>query len=334
MMLGRTSVAVSALGFGAASIGNLYRAVPDEQAAATVATAWEAGVRYFDTAPHYGLGLAERRLGEALAGYSRDEYVLSTKVGRLLVADPAGAERSDLAHGFDVPAASRRVWDFSADGVRRSITESLDRLGLDRVDVVLIHDPEESDDPRSALVDAYPALHELRAQGAIGAIGVGSKQIEILGRFVDETEIDVIMLAGRYTLLEQPALDDLLPSCHRRGVSVINVGVFNSGMLAADWPQDGARYEYRDAPPELLDRARGIAAACRRHGTSLPHAALVFAAAHPSVASVVVGAGKPAHIRRNAELFAAPPPPAQLWADLMADGLLRADAPIPNGAGR
>jgi D-threo-aldose 1-dehydrogenase len=275
MMLGRTSVAVSALGFGAASIGNLYRAVPDEQAAATVATAWEAGVRYFDTAPHYGLGLAERRLGEALAGYPRDEYVLSTKVGRLLVADPAGAGHSDLAHGFDVPAASRRVWDFSADGVRRSITESLDRLGLDRIDVVLIHDPEESDDPRTALVDAYPALHELRAQGAIGAIGVGSKQIEILGRFVDETEIDVIMLAGRYTLLEQPALDDLLPSCHRRGVSVINVGVFNSGMLAADWPEDGTstvtrRPNCSTGPGESPRPAAGTAPRCRTPHWSSP----------------------------------------------------------------
>jgi D-threo-aldose 1-dehydrogenase len=333
-MLGRSEVAVTALGFGAASIGNLYRAVSDEQAAATVAAAWDAGIRYFDTAPHYGVGLAERRLGEALAGHPRDEWVLSTKVGRLLVADPDGAHRSDLDNGFDVPASNRRVWDLSGEGVRRSIAESLERLGCDRVDVALIHDPEESDDPPAALTDAYPTLHELRAQGVIGAIGLGSKQTAILRRFVEETEIDVVMLAGRYTLLEQPALDDLLPSCHARGVSVLNVGVFNSGLLATDWPAPDARYEYGEASGELLGRARRIAAACRRYGCSLPQVALAFAAAHPSVAGVVVGAGKPEHIRRNAELFAAPLPPASLWAELVAEGLLRPDAPTPDGAAR
>jgi D-threo-aldose 1-dehydrogenase len=330
--LGKTDVVVTALGFGAASIGNLYRSVPDEQAARTVTAAWDAGIRYFDTAPHYGVGLSERRLGAILAGYPREEYVLSTKVGRLLVPDPDGEGRTDIDNGFDVPATSRRVWDFSADGVRRSIDESLERLGLDRVDVVLIHDPEESDDPEGALTKAYPALHELRAQGVVGAVGVGSKQVEILGRFVGETDIDVIMLAGRYTLLEQPALDELLPACARRGVSVLNVGVFNSGLLAADWPPDDAHYEYGETPGELLHRARQIATLCQRYGTPLPRAALAFAAAHPAIASVVVGAGRPSHIQRNAELFAAPLPPAQLWEDLFAGGLLRPDAPTPEGS--
>jgi D-threo-aldose 1-dehydrogenase len=195
--------------------------------------------------------------------------------------------------------------------------------------VVLIHDPEESDDAEGALTKAYPALHDLRAQGVIGAVGVGSKQSAILGRFVDETDIDVIMLAGRYTLLEQPALDDLLPACERRGVSVLNVGVFNSGLLAADWPPDDARYEYGDTPGELLRRARQIATVCQRYGTSLPRAALAFADAHPAVACVVVGAGRPAHIQRNAELYATPLPPAQLWEELFAGGLLRPDAPVP-----
>jgi D-threo-aldose 1-dehydrogenase len=331
-VLGRSAVEVTALGFGAASIGNLYRAVPDEQAAATVTAAWDAGIRYFDTAPHYGVGLSERRLGAVLRGYPRDSYVLSTKVGRLLVPDPSGAGRSDLDNGFDVPATTRRVWDFTADGVRRSIAESLERLGLDRVDVALIHDPEESDAPQAALTGAYPALRELRAQGVIGAVGVGSKQTAILGRFVEETDVDVIMLAGRYTLLAQPALDHLLPACQRRGVSVLNVGVFNSGLLAADWPADGAKYEYGDAPGELLDRARRIAEVCQRYGTSLPRAALAFGAAHPAVACVVVGAGRPAHIVRNAELFGTPPPPAQLWDELYERRLLRPDAPTPNGA--
>jgi len=330
-MLGKTGVVVTALGFGAAPIGNLYEAVPDEQAAQTVTAAWDAGIRYFDTAPHYGIGLSERRVGEVLRGYPRDEYVLSTKVGRLLVPDPGGESRSDLVNGFDVPATTKRVWDFSAAGVRRGIEESLGRLGLDRVDVVLIHDPEESDDPEGSLTGAYPALHELRAQGVIGAIGVGSKQSRILCRFVEETDIDVVMLAGRYTLLEQPALDDLLPACARRGVSVLNVGVFNSGLLAHDWPPDDAHYEYAGAPGDLVHRARQLATVCQRYGTSLPRAALAFAAAHPAVASVVVGAAQPGHIERNAALFAAPPPPAQLWTDLFASGVLRPDAPTPPG---
>ncbi len=169
--LGRGSVPVTALGFGAASLGNLYKEVSDGDAASTVDAAWQVGVRYFDTAPHYGLGLSERRLGAALRDRPRGEYTLSTKVGRALVDNPAGG--SDLDNGFAVPATLRRVWDFSADGVRRSLAESLDRLGLDRVDVVLMHDPEESDDPDAAVEQAYPALHELRAQGVVGAIGVG-----------------------------------------------------------------------------------------------------------------------------------------------------------------
>ena len=327
--LGHSGVAVTPLGYGAASLGNLYRAISDGEATASVDAAWDSGVRYFDTAPHYGLGLAERRLGTALRERPRAQYTLSTKVGRLLVPNPGGEHLRDLDNGFDVPAGSRRVWDLSADGVQRSLTGSLERLGLDRIDIVLIHDPEESDAPEDAFTSAYPTLHKLREQGVIGAIGVGSKQWQILHRFVTETEIDVIMLAGRYTLLEQPALDELLPDCEQRGVSVLNVGVFNSGLLAKDWPADDGRYDYGSAPAELLERARRIATLCRKYGTSLPHAALVFAAAHPSVASVVVGAGRAAHMLRNAELMAAPPPPAALWEELVAQGLLRPDAPVP-----
>ena len=327
--VGRTSVRVTELGFGAASIGNLYKVVPDEEAAAAVQAAWDRGVRYFDTAPHYGLGLAERRMGAVLATHPRDEFTLSTKVGRLIVSNPAGEGRRDLDNGFDVPATLRRQWDFSADGVRRSLDESLQRLGLDRIDIVLIHDPEESDQPEKALTEGYAALDELRSQGVVGAIGVGSKQVEILHRFVTETELDTIMLAGRYTLLEQPALDELLPACEKQGVSVLNVGVFNSGLLAKDRPEEGGKYEYGDAPAELVAKAGRIAAVCREHGTTLPHAALVFGGAHPAVASVVVGAGRAAHFERNAELAAAPPPPPELWRDLVAQGLLRPDAPVP-----
>jgi len=328
--LGRTAVAVTAFGFGTAPLGNLFEAISDESAAATVDAAWAAGVRYFDTAPHYGLGLAERRLGAALGDRPRADYVLSTKVGRVLVDNPDGAARSDLDNGFDVTAATRRVWDFSAEGVRRSLADSLERLGLDRVDVALIHDPEESGDPGSALVKAYPAVEELRAQGVVGAIGVGSKQRQVLTRFVTETDIDTVMVAGRYTLLEQPALDDLLPACEQRGVSVLNVGVFNSGLLAVDRPDATSPYEYGAVPPAVLDRARRIAAVCGRHGVSLPHAALAFAAAHPAVTSVVVGAAQPEHVTRNAELMAGAPPPADLWRELVTEGLLRADAPVPS----
>lgn len=330
--LGSSPVQVTPLGFGAASIGNLYRRVDDDQAAATVAAAWQAGIRYFDTAPHYGIGLSERRLGAALGGYPRAEYAISTKVGRLLEPNPAlgrnPTETTDLANGFDTPATHHRVWDFSADGVRRGIEASLLRLGLDRIDLVLLHDPDESPRPEQAIAEAYPALDALRRAGVIGAIGVGSKDVPILTRFATETDVDALMIAGRYTLLEQPALDELLPACQRRAISVLNVGVFNSGLLATEWPDETRPYEYGVAPAGVLRRAQAIATACREHGATLPQAAIAFAGAHPAVASVVVGAGRPDHVRSSAAWHAAPPP-AALWPRLKAQGLLRPDAPVP-----
>ena len=328
------TLAYGRLGLGCAQLGNLYRAIGDEEATATVEAAWRGGVRYFDTAPHYGLGLSERRLGAALRGLPRDRYVVSTKVGRLLVPIPPAAGTGGAGPGrdpdlFEVPATHRRVWDFSADGVRRSLADSLDRLGLHRVDLVLIHDPE--DHAEEALKSAYPALHELRAEGVVRAIGAGSKDPEILARFVAETDIDAVMVAGRYTLLEQPALDALLPLCARRSVTVLNAAVFNSGLLAEEHPHRGLPYEYQNAPDTLLERAAAIAALCDRHGTTLPAAALHFARAHPAIGTVVAGAQGPAQARRNAALAAAPPPPAALWTDLMDAGLLRRDAPTPAG---
>ena len=317
---------IGRLGLGCAQLGNLYSAISDEAAVATVEAAWDAGVRYFDTAPHYGLGLSERRLGVALRGRPRDAYTISTKVGRLLVPSPDTAGEQDSA-GFVVPAAFRREWDFSPDGVLRSLTASLDRLGLNRIDLVLIHDPE--DHTRAALDEAYPALHGLRAEGVVRAIGVGSTKAAILDRFVSDTDIDAVLVAGRYTLLEQPALDSLLPSCRRRGVAVLNGGVFNSGLLAVDEPHAGLPYEYGEAPDAIVSRARAIATVCARHGVSLPAAALAFAAAHPAVASVVIGAQTPEQARRNFALAAAPPPPAAMWAELIENGLLRPDAPVP-----
>ena len=326
--LGSSPVSVSRLGFGAASLGNLYRAIDDDQADDTVVAAWRVGVRYFDTAPHYGLGLSEERLGAALRAYPRAEYTLSTKVGRLLVP---GGEGSDLANGFDTPATHHRVWDFSADGVRRSLEASLTRLGLDHIDIVLMHDPDASDQPDRAVSEAYPALDELRRDKVIGAIGVGSKDVPTLLRFATETDVDALMIAGRYTLLEQPALDAVLPACSARGISVLNAGIFNSGLLATDWPDASRPYEYGAAPPEVVRRAQAIAACCRAHGVALPHAAIAFAGAHPAIASVVVGAGRPSHIEADGAWQAAPLPDG-LWRDLRERGLLRADAPVPGPA--
>jgi len=321
--LGRSGVRVTALGFGGAPIGNLYRAVEEETAAGAVSAAWRAGVRFFDTAPHYGLGLSEQRLGRALAARPRDDFVVSTKVGRVLVRTAGGGMDTE---GFEVPAGHRRVWDFSADGVRRSLAASLGRLGLARVDVALLHDPD--DHWREALEQAYPALHELRAAGTVGAIGAGMNQWRVLADLVRHTDVDVVLLAGRYTLLDQSALDVLLPLCERRGVSVIAAGVFNSGLLATAAPRQDATYDYAPGPPELIERARRIAAVCGRHGVSLPQAALAFPTGHPAVASVLVGMRSAAEVAANVDL-AATPVPAELWAELISDGLLRTDAPIP-----
>ncbi|MGH3646367.1 MAG: aldo/keto reductase [Micromonosporaceae bacterium] len=311
-------VTVSRLGLGAAQLGNLYRPVDDETAAGAVDAAWKAGIRYFDTAPHYGLGLSERRLGAALRGRPRADYAISTKVGRLLEPSPETADERD-AEGFDVPAAYRRRWDFSRDGVLRSLESSLERLGLDRVDIVYLHDPD--DHPEQALTEGYPALHELRSQGVVGAIGAGMNQWQLPARFVRETDIDVVMLAGRYTLLEQPAHAEFLPLCAERGVAVVAAGVFNSGLLAADRPAPGATYNYTAAPAALIARAEWLAGVCEPHGVTLPQAAIAYPLRHPAVRCVVVGARSPAQVRRNAELYAAGVPDA-LWEELTAEGLL------------
>ncbi|PZF94085.1 aldo/keto reductase [Micromonospora deserti] len=316
--LGGSRVQVTALGFGGAGIGNLFRAVDDETAGRAIDAAWQAGIRFFDTSPHYGLGLSERRLGAALTSHPRDDFTIATKVGRLLVPTPETAHRIDDAAGFDVPADHTRRWDFSADGVRRSLESSLTRLRLDRVDVVLIHDPDEH--WRQAVEEAYPALHDLRDQGVVGAVGVGMNQWQMLERFVTETDIDTVLLAGRYTLLDQSAAPSLLPRCLDRGVSVLAAGVFNSGVLATEEP--GRTYDYRPIPDALYARATRIAQVCRSHRVPLPQAAMAFTARHPAVASLVVGAQSADHVTRNVELAGAPVPDA-LWYDLAAEGLVQ-----------
>jgi len=308
---------LSELSLGCAQLGNLYRAISDEEAFDTVAAAWEQGIRYFDTAPHYGLGLSERRLGAALAEYPRDEYVLSTKVGRLLEPLPTSDARDD--DGYDVPATHRRVWDFSRDGVLRSLASSLERLGLDRIDVVYLHDPDDHWD--DALRHAYPALEELRAQGTVSSIGAGMNQTAMLAQFARETDMDTFMLAGRYTLLEQGALEELLPLCEARGIAVVAAGVFNSGLLARAEPSSRAHYDYGEAPRELVERARRIAEVCGEHGTTLPAAAIAYPLVHPAVVSVCVGARSREQIVRNAQLYRQSVP-AELWPALRSRALL------------
>ncbi|KAB1948753.1 aldo/keto reductase [Micromonospora sp. ALFpr18c] len=309
---------LTALGFGASQGGNLYRVTSDEDFAAAVDAAWDGGIRYFDTAPHYGLGLSERRLGAALRSRPRDEYVVSTKVGRLLVPSPETAHLRD-PDGFDVPAEHRRVWDFSRDGVRRSLEASLRRTGLDRIDVVYLHDPDEHWE--QAAYEAVPALVELREQGVIGAIGAGMNQSAMLARFVAETDVDVVMCAGRFTLLEQGALTDLLPAAQARRVGVVIAGVYNSGLLARDMPPSDAVYDYQQAPAEVIEHARRAAQVCRAYGVTLPEAALAFVRRHPAVVSTVVGMRDAAQVtetlrRTDADV------PDQLWTALYEVGLL------------
>jgi len=310
----RTGVRFTELSLGGAPLGNLYRAVSDEAAVATVETAWADGVRAFDTAPHYGLGLAERRLGQALAGRPREEYVVSTKVGRLLVDDPAGASRRD-DQGFDVPATRRRVWDFSRDGVRRSLEESLTRLGLDHVDVAYLHDPDQH--WREAVEQGHPALAELRDEGVVRAIGVGMNQTAMPARFVRETDLDLVMVAGRYTLLDRSAADGLLPLALERGVGVVVAAPFNSGLLATTSPGKGATYDYRPATSELVARARDLAAVTRAAGVPLPVAAIRFPLRHPAVVSVTVGCRSPREARA-AVVALSSSVPESLWVALDA----------------
>lgn len=306
---------------GTASIGNLYEPVTDEQAWSVLDAAWECGVRYFDTAPHYGLGLAERRLGAFLATKPRSRFLVSTKVGRLLVPDPEGAGRLDLANHYAVPADTRRIWDFTPGGLRRGLDESLTRLGLDSVDVLYLHDPEEYE-LRSALEHGLPALAALREEGVVSAIGVGSKSTEALVEAVRTGLLDLVMVAGRFTVLEQPALDELFPDCRRHGVGVVNAGVFNSGLLASPRPSTTDYYEYGPVPADVLAKARAIAEVCSEYGVDLPTAALTYSLREPLVRTVVAGAASPEHVRANRERLSSHVP-EELWTALRDKGLTR-----------
>jgi D-threo-aldose 1-dehydrogenase len=309
------------LGFGGANLGNLFTAMSDGEAHAVLEAAWKCGIRYFDTAPHYGLGLAERRLGAFLATKPRDEFVVSTKVGRRLAPSPETSDELDEEGGFVVPADRRRVWDPSADGVRRSLDESLERLGLDRVDVLFLHDPDEYDDMEGSVRTAVPALVGLRDEGLVRAVGIGSKSVAAHLAGVRAGDVDLLMVAGRYTLLEQPAAPELIPECRERGIGIVVAGAFNSGLLSTSTPGPGARYEYGAAPADVVAKAQRLAMVCGKHGVELPAAALQFPLREPVVRSVVLGATEPAHIEQNVRRIAEPIP-EQLWKQLVAEGLV------------
>ncbi len=309
------------LGLGTAPLGGLYSPISDDEAQRVIEAAWNHGLRFFDTAPLYGHGNAERRLGAVLAGRPRDSYVLATKVGRLLrrPASPAGED----AYYKGTPP-ERPVFDFSYDGVMRSFEESLGRLGLDRIDILHLHDPDAHE--AEALSGAWRALEALRSQGLVRAVGAGMNQWEMLARFAQAAPFDCFLLAGRYTLLDQSALPTLLPLCARRGVRIVAGGVYNSGLLAD--PRPGAKFNYDDAPPELIARARRLGDVCRAHGVPLKAAAMQFPAFHPAVASVLIGARSVAELDENLAMSRVPIP-AGLWDELRRQGLIAEGAPTP-----
>lgn len=318
------------LGFGAAQIGNLHAAVSDERSRDVLTAAWDSGIRTFDTAPHYGLGLSERRLGAFLREHPRGDFTISTKVGRLLVPNPDFAGGRDLEHGFDVPDDLVRRFDPSADGIRRSLDESLQRLGLDRVDILYLHDPDVYDLDRG-LREGLPALAALRDEGLVSRIGVGVNDASVAARAVHEGDLDLVMIAGRYTLLDQSAADELLPLCASRGVRVVAAAVYNSGLLASSNPDESGLYDYRRVPTPMLARARELARVCEQFGVDLPTTALHFPLLAPQVDLVVVGSADPDSVRQNASRMSTPVP-VGVWDALVAEGLLGGgtDGSAPN----
>ncbi len=323
----------SSLGFGSAPLGNLYRVVSNEQARHTLEEAWRRGLRYYDTAPLYGYGLAETRVGSFLREQPRDSYVLSTKVGRLL-RRCAPEQRDGIGKFFDVP--SREViYDYSYDGVMRSFEISFERLGADRIDIALCHDIDifshgsaeaSAQRTREFLDGGVRALSDLRSQGVVSAIGIGVNEWQVCETVARHSDVDLFLLAGRYTLLEQEALDSFLPLCEQKNMGVIIGGPFNSGILATG-PKPGAYFNYEPASPQILERVGAIERVCQSHGVALRDAALQFPLMHPAVVSVIPGAITPAEVGGNVDSMSTAIP-AQLWRDLRSEGLLRADAPI------
>ena len=321
----RSPVHLTQLGFGGAPLGNLYRKIADDTAQATLDAAWAAGIRYFDTAPQYGLGRSEMRFSEALKRFDADTLTLSTKVGRIL-EDCAPEDVTPEAF-VDVPQ-KRIVFDFTYDGILRSYEDSIARLGTDRIDILFLHD---IDVKTAGLGGGYRALSELRDADRIAAIGAGVNTWQICERLLGEAEFDGFLLAGRYTLLEQTPLDSFLPLCTRRDVGIILGGPYNSGILATG-AVEGARYDYAPAPEPIMQRVRNLSEVCAAHGTSLIAAALQFPLGHDAVKSVIPGGATSEEVRQNVAIFNSPVPTA-LWSDLKSEGLIRADAPTPTEDG-
>jgi len=321
--LGRSNLRVTPLGLGCGPLAGLFTEVPESQAIATVRRALEVGVRLFDTAPLYGLGRSESRLGMAFQDVDRHSYVLATKVGRILEPEDPEKLATRYVEFFDPPPL-RAVFDFSYDGVMRSLEESLRRLNLDRVDILHIHDPD--DHWEEVMRGAYPAAHQLREQGVIRAVSAGMNQPEMLARFAREGGFDCFLLAGRYTLLDQSALPELFPLCVQKRIGIIIGGPYNSGILATG-AQPGAKFSYQDAPSDILDRVMNIEAVCEAHRVPLKAAALQFPLAHPAVVSIIPGSRSVAELDENARMVSFPIP-AAFWQDLKSRELLPSHAPI------
>ena len=330
---GTGGLTVTELGMGTAPLGNLYRAISDDDAQATLQAAWDGGVRFYDTAPLYGLGLAETRLNRFLRGKDRDAYVLATKIGRLLDPCPPG-QHTGVGKWFDVPDRQER-FDYSHDGVMRSVEFSLERLGLSRIDILHVHDlcvfTHGSKAASDARIDAffetggYDAMRKLRDEGTIAAIGGGVNEWQVCQTLAERGDFDMFLLAGRYTLLEQDPLDTFLPLCAARGIKIITGGPYNSGILATG-PIKGAWFNYDPAPDHILQKTRAIAAIFAAHKTRLVHAAFQFPLLHPTHLSVIPGGQSATETQSNLDAAAAEIPP-DLWAELKSAGLMRADAP-------
>ena len=330
--VGRSAVEVTEIGLGGAPLGNLMGELSDEDASATIEAGLGGGIRYFDTAPKYGYGLSERRMGNVLRHRGRDDFVLSSKVGCLLAASPE-PHRPDDEFTHALPFAAR--YDYSYDAVMRSVEDSLQRLALNRIDILLAHDVDtRTHGDKAAKVfgafmdGGYRALDSLRREGVIGAFGLGVNEWEICVEAMRHGDFDCFLVGGRYTLLEQGAVETMLPECERRGVSMIAGGPFNSGILATGAAGKGY-YDYAAPPPDILATVRGIEAVCTAHAAPLAAAALQFPLGHPAVAAVVPGARSAAEVSENLVLFETPIPEV-LWRDLKGEGLLHMDAPTPN----
>ncbi len=328
---GRVDLEVTAFSFGAAPIGNIFREIDEQTSDAMIQSAWEAGIRYYDTAPMYGHGLSELRTGQSLRWKNRDDFVLSSKVGRIL--KPAKRTQIDFTPWTNA-APFEMVFDYSYDGIMRAFEDSLQRLALERMDIAFIHDidvftrgDEQPEVFEQAMDGAWRALERLRSEGTVKAIGVGVNEWQVCHAALERRDFDCFLLAGRYTLLEQDALDRFLPLCEERNAAVVIGGGFNSGILATG-AVEGAKYNYAPAPADIMDKVRKIEAVCRDYGVPLPAAALQFVVAHPAIPSFIAGTRTVAQLQQNLDWFSHPIP-AGFWSDLKAQGLLREDAPTP-----